>query len=70
MTRASLTWSWWGVRFWRLRGRVSARGAHSLGLYLPGYGPSMNPPFALVWLPGMSYHDDGIPMWDAVPDKD
>ena len=32
--------------------------------------PEMNPPIALVWLPGMSYDEEGVPMWDTVPDQD
>ena len=50
--------------------RELAEYAHSIGLYPPGFGPDMNPPITLVWLPDMSYDEDGIPMWDAIPDED
>ena len=42
--------------------------AHSLGLYPPCYGPTMNPPIALAWLPGMDYEEDGVLVWDIGED--
>lgn len=53
-----------------LTSRELAEYAHSLGLFPPNYGPGMNPPIALVWLPDMEDDDEGVLMWDAVPDEE
>jgi len=44
--------------------RALAEYAHSLGLYPPGYGPTMDPPIALVWPPGTPDDGTGVIAWD------
>jgi len=48
-----------------LGSREMAEFAHSLGLYPPGFGPTMNPPIALAWFPDMDFDEDGVIVWDV-----
>lgn len=47
-----------------LSSRELAEYAHSLGLYPPGFGESVDPPIALCWPPGMPNEADGVLVWD------
>ncbi|CAM3461011.1 hypothetical protein STSO111631_20190 [Stackebrandtia soli] len=53
-----------------LSSQALAEYAHSLGLFPPGYGPTMNPPIALAWPPGTPDDGDGILVWDIGDDSD
>lgn len=50
--------------------RALAEYAHSLGLYPPGYGPTMDPPITLVWPQDTPDGGVGVIAWDVGDDDD